>query len=98
MPNRGASAKTSKRLGIELWVEVYKLDAVNKARNPLLENLNKWRNAIVHQSLDASRLGGSMVLRLNEVRRWRVAWVRLATSFDEAMRVHLQGLTGTSPW
>jgi len=94
----GSLGEDFKRLGIDLWVEVYKLDAVNKARNRLLENLNKWRNAIVHQTLDASKLGGSTVLRLNEVRRWRATCERLASSFDEALRTHLQGLTGTSPW
>jgi hypothetical protein len=87
-----------KRLGIDLWDEVYNLDASNKGRNVLLEDLNKWRNAIVHQSLDSSKLGGTTALRLNEVRRWRVTCDRLATSFDEALRAHLQGLTGTSPW
>jgi RiboL-PSP-HEPN len=87
-----------KRLGIDLWDEIYKLDNSNKARNALLETLNKWRNAIVHQTLDPSKLGGTSTLRLNEVRRWRVAGGRLATSFDEALRNHLQGLTGTSPW
>src|SRR5207244_5983636 len=56
-----------KRLGIDLWDEVYKPDPVNKARNQMLENLNKWRNAIVHQKLDPSKLGGTTVLRLNEV-------------------------------
>ena len=62
-----------KRLGIDLWDEIYKLDNSNKARNALLETLNKWRNAIVHQTLDPSKFGGTSMLRLNEVRRWRVA-------------------------
>jgi RiboL-PSP-HEPN len=94
----GSLGEDFKRLGIDLWDEVYKLDPLNRARNQMLENLNKWRNAIVHQTLDPSRLGGTTVLRLNEVRRWRVTCERLATSFDEALRAHLLGLTGTSPW
>ena len=87
-----------KRLGIDLWDEIYKLDNSNKARNALLETLNRWRNAIVHQALDPSKLGGTTMLRLNEVRRWRVTCDRLATAFDEALCNHLQALTGTSPW
>jgi hypothetical protein len=94
----GSLGEDFKRLGIDLWDEVYKLDTLNKARNQMLENLNKWRNAIVHQTLDPSKLGGTTVLRLNEVRRWRVTCECLATSFDEALRAHLLGLTGTSPW
>ena len=94
----GSLGEDFKRLGIDFWDEVYKLDTLNKARNQMLENLNKWRNAIVHQTLDPSRLGGTTMLRLNEVRRWRVTCERLAASFDEALRVHLLGLTGTSPW
>jgi hypothetical protein len=94
----GTLGEDFKRLGIDLWDETYKLDPLNRARNQALENLNKWRNAIVHQALDPSKLGGTTVLRLNEVRRWRITCERLATSFDESLRAHLLGLTGTSPW
>jgi hypothetical protein len=60
--------------------------------------LNKWRNAIVHQDFDRAELGGTTILRLQRVRRWRGACHQLAQSFDEVMRHHLQALTGTSPW
>ncbi len=74
------------RLGIDFWNEIYKLDPLNIVRNKLLEDLNRWRNAIVHQSLDPVKLGGTSTLRLNQVRRWRVTCDRLAAHFDEAMR------------
>jgi hypothetical protein len=64
----------------------------------LLEELNLWRNAIVHHDFDRARLGGTTILRLQRVRRWRGACNRLARSFDEVMRRHLQNLTGSSPW
>jgi hypothetical protein len=86
------------RLGIQFWEEIYRLDPLNKARNVLLERLNKWRNAIVHQSLDPIRLGGTTTLRLTQVRSWRTTCNRLSAAFDEVLRAHLQGLTGTSPW
>ena len=64
----------------------------------LLEELNLWRNAIVHQDFDQSKLGGTTILQLQRVRRWRGACNRLARAFDEVMRRHLQTLTGSTPW
>jgi hypothetical protein len=86
------------RLGIQLWEELYKTDVTHKFRNVTLERLNRWRNAIVHQSLDPLRLGGTTTLRLTQVRAWRNTCNRLAAAFDEVMHTYLQGLTGTSPW
>jgi hypothetical protein len=37
-------------------------------------------------------------LALAKVLSWRRAFEGLADSFDEVMRLHRQGLTGTSPW
>jgi RiboL-PSP-HEPN len=85
------------RLGIQFWDELYKSDLTHKFRNVTLEKLNRWRNAIVHQSLNPLRLGGTTTLHLTEVRAWRNTCNRLATAFDEVLRTHLQGLTGTSP-
>jgi hypothetical protein len=53
---------------------------------------------IVHQDFDLAKLGGTTILRLQQVRRWRGACNRLARAFDEVMRRHLQTLTGSSPW
>jgi hypothetical protein len=86
------------RLGIDLWNEVKTYDPQNATRMKLLEGLNHWRNAIAHQDFDKTKLGGTTVLQLQQVQRWRGACNRLARAFDEVMRRHLQVLTGSSPW
>ncbi len=86
------------RFGIDFWDEVRIRDPRNATRMGLLEELNLWRNAIVHHDFDRARLGGTTILRLQRVRRWRGACNRLARAFDEVMRLHLHTLTGSSPW
>ena len=86
------------RLGIDFWLEVGAHDAANQARKAALDRLNLWRNAIVHQSLDPTKLGGTATLRLAEVRRWRKDCEHLARSFDAVMGRHVQSLIGTLPW
>jgi len=68
-------------------------DPRNEVRQRQLEELNGWRNAIAHQDFE-----GRGTLHLRHVRLWRIACERLAKSFDEVMRHHLQNLTGQSPW
>ncbi len=85
-------------LGIKLWDEVDKHDAKNKHRRGELESLNKWRNAIAHQSFEEVSPGAEPNLTLQQVRRWRSVCRRLARSFDEVMRVYLESLTGRTPW
>jgi hypothetical protein len=86
------------RLGIDFWNQVKAHDPKNTTRMSLLEGLNHWRNAIAHQDFDKAKLGGTTVLRLEQVRRWRAACDRLARSFDDVLRGHLLVLTGSSPW
>ncbi len=86
------------RLGIDFWPEVENHHPDNPARKKTLEDLNGWRNAIVHQDFDPTKLGGTTTLQLQRVRQWRVACCLLAQSFDEVMRHYLQPLTGVSPW
>ena len=86
------------RLGIDFWTEVSRIDPRNRERRALLDNLNRWRNAIAHQDFDPAKLGGTTTLRIVQVRQWRAACDRLAEAFDEVIRRHLQTLTGTSPW
>src|SRR5262245_6790514 len=86
------------RLGILLWPAVVSHDPGNAARKVRLEMLNNWRNAIAHQDFDPTKLGGATTLRLSQVRRWRVACHKLARTFDEVMRRHIQDLTGSWPW
>jgi hypothetical protein len=84
-PNPAAIGSDFNRLGINFWTEVYALDLKNTRRRELLEELNNWRNAIVHHDFDPVSLGGTATLHLAKVRRWRIAINALARSFDEAM-------------
>jgi hypothetical protein len=86
------------RLGVDFWTQVDGHDVGNPDRKTLLEELNSWRNAIVHQDFDPAKLGGTTTLHLTRVRRWRRACEQLARSFDEVMRRHVQSLIGGSPW
>ncbi|MDB5348882.1 MAG: Uncharacterized protein JWN86_129 [Planctomycetota bacterium] len=86
------------RLRIDFWTEVRGHDQRNKARQSLLDDLNVWRNAIAHQNFDPTKLGGTSILRLSQVRQFRTACDRLASAFDDIIRHHLHTLTGASPW
>jgi hypothetical protein len=85
-------------LGIKFWQEVYAHHPQNQMRKNSLEDLNKWRNAIAHQNFLEVSPNSPPSLTLLQVRRWRSTCGRLARSFDEVMRTHLQSLTGSSPW
>ena len=39
------------RLGVDFWIEVEAHDSGNKQRKTMLDELNAWQNAIVHQNL-----------------------------------------------
>jgi hypothetical protein len=86
------------RFGMDFWREIDNHDPRNAVRRPLLGMLNNWRNAVVHEDFDPVRLGGTTILRLAQVRRWRAACRHLAWSSDEVMRIRLQVLTGSLPW
>jgi hypothetical protein len=98
--NPGSVGEDFGRLGVgfKFWDQVDAHDAVNPARKKMLEKLNDWRNAIVHEHFDAAKLGGRTSLRLSDVKIWRRACRHLARSFDVVMRAHLQSLTGIPPW
>jgi RiboL-PSP-HEPN len=85
-------------LGIKFWDEVDKHHPKNNDRKRELEDLNDWRNAIAHQNFAEVSPGGAPNLTLKQGRRWRSVCGRLALSFDEVMRRHLQSLVGTTPW
>src|SRR4051794_33196955 len=69
------------RLGIDLWKEVLTHDQQCASSRALLEELNRWRNAIAHHDFDPSRLGGTIILRLTQVRKWQGACDRLVRGF-----------------
>ena len=85
------------RLGIDFWTEVSNFDSRNRQRRALVDELNKWRNAIAHQDFDPTKIGPSTVLRIIQVAQV-AACDQLADAFDEVMRSHLLNLTGVSPW
>lgn len=86
------------RLGIDFWTQVAALDAANPTRKTVLDRLNAWRNAIVHQNFDPAKLGGTKTLHLKDVKLWRRDCGYLARSFDTVMRTHIHSLTGVFPW
>ena len=82
------------RLGLRIWVRVNALDRRNEARRQLLDELNKWRNAIAHQNFDPARFGSRTTLRLSQVEAWRRECNQLARAFDEVTRAYLETLLG----
>jgi len=86
------------RLGLELWLAVDAHHADNPTHKRAIIELNEWRNAIVHQTLDPTKLGGTTTLQIKQVRNWRRSCNQLALSIDEVMRSYLTAILGVSPW
>jgi hypothetical protein len=86
------------RLGLAFWTLVYANYVGNNRRRELLDDLNRWRNAIAHQDFDPAVLGGTTTLHLPRVRAWRRACNRLARSFDSVLQNYLHAVTGNAPW
>jgi hypothetical protein len=97
-PHPGAIGSDFNRLGVDIWANVYALDARNGRRRELLQGLIDWRNAIAHQDFDPVAPGGIPTLHLVRVRAWRSTVNALARSFDQAMYNYLQRVVGTAPW
>jgi hypothetical protein len=97
-PHPGAIGSDFNRLGVDIWADVYALDARNERRRELLQELIDWRNAIAHQDFDPVAPGGIAMLHLARVRAWRNAANALARSFDQAMYNYLHAEVGTVPW
>jgi hypothetical protein len=69
--NAGNIGKDFLRLGIKLWDELVARDARNALRNRKLDELNAWRNAIVHEDFRnraTFTAGQRTILRLSKVR------------------------------
>jgi hypothetical protein len=97
-PHPGAIGSDFNRLGVDVWTDVYGLDARNERRRELLQELIDWRNAIAHQDFNAVAPGGNPTLHLASVRSWRSALTVLARCLDQAMSNHLRALFGSVPW
>lgn len=83
------------RLGIDFWPAVRQRSRRNEARQ---EQLNIWRNVIVHDS-EAKPVGirGTRPT-LTYGRKLRRAAVMLAPHFDDVVRVEIEAIVGISPW
>jgi hypothetical protein len=98
-PNPGNIGADFERFGLSFRPVVDSAHGRNRRRKLLLEQLNRWRNAIAHNAFEPSMLrSGRPVLSLAQVRRWRKACDGLARWFDRVMRERLQALLGASPW
>ena len=86
------------RLGISFWTALQAYDPAAATWKQDIALLNEWRNAIAHQDFTSPNLGGTINLRLVQVRQWRRSCGRLSRTIDTVLRHHLQTLTGTSPW
>jgi hypothetical protein len=86
------------RLGLPFWDDVYSAHALNRRRRGLLDELMAWRNAIAHNDFDPKVFGTNPILRLQQVRRWRIALGGLCDGFDRVLQSHLTRILGASPW
>ena len=87
------------RLGIpHFWTQVDAVHANNDMRRQWLDELNTWRNAIAHQAFNPAVFGGTTILHLARVQRWRRGCNRLAWSLDSVLRTYIQSVTGNHPW
>jgi hypothetical protein len=98
-PNPGNIGADFNRFGVAFWPAVLAVSPRNAARQLALDELNRWRNAIAHNSFapDMYR-GGRPSLQLSEVQNWRKACDGLARTFDTVLRAHLLSITGVAPW
>jgi hypothetical protein len=98
-PNPGNIGADFDRLGLRFWPAVDADHLRNPRRKVLLEQLNRWRNAIAHNDFAPDMcLAGRPSLRLAAVRAWRKACRGLGRSFDNVMRAHLLAVNGIAPW
>ena len=77
------------RLGLFIWRSASMIDRRTAGRRTALEQLNSWRNAIVHQDFDPAKLAPSRV-DLAQVREWRRKRNGLAETLDRAVEYHVQ--------
>jgi hypothetical protein len=97
-PNPGNIGSDFGRFAMDFWTAVLALNVRNATRRASLEALNRWRNAIAHQDFNPAQLGGTVELRLLQVRRWRTSCNLLAVQFDVAVAQRLTTILGVAPW
>jgi hypothetical protein len=97
--NAGNIGADFNRFDMAFWTLVDAAHPRNPRRKVLLEQMNRWRNAIAHNTFDPGMLKSDwLVLSWGEVRRWRKACNGLARWFDQVMQTRLRTITGTNPW
>jgi hypothetical protein len=98
-PNPGNIGADFGRFGPGFWGRVEAAHPRNPRRKQLLEEMNRWRNAIAHDDFESGMLRGvHPALTLADIRRWRKACDGLARWFDRIMRGRLQAVLSTPPW
>jgi hypothetical protein len=97
-PHAGAIGHDFNGLGMALWELVDAADKRNRRRRDLLDELNRWRNAIAHQDFDPAALGGRTTVTVGMIRSWRAACDMLALSFDLVVGRYAAAITNTVPW
>jgi len=91
------------RLGFSFLAEVSAIDPGNAARRRKLEQLNVWRNAIVHQNFvlkshHVTLVKGTNPDHVTHVRMWRKNCDELAEMFDRVVRTYVSQVVGGPPW
>jgi hypothetical protein len=97
-PSPGNLGNDFGRFDLSFWPALTTLDGRTPDRRRLLDEMNDWRNAIAHHDYDAGRLGGTLSLRLSQVRRWRRNCDRLGRLFEAVLADRLRVITGHTPW
>lgn len=91
------------RLGFSFLAELNAADPQNAERRRRLEQLNVWRNAVVHQSFVLKPHHQALVQGTNpdhvvHVRGWRRSCDELAVEFDRVVRAYVSQVVGAPPW
>jgi hypothetical protein len=83
------------RFGVKVWDEIGQRSARKQEIKDLLDELNKWRNAIAHQ--DFTELSGER-LTLAKIKAWRRACNRTAILLDDLLGDAIHQIVGARPW
>lgn len=91
------------RLGFSFLTEVDAASRRNSRLRRRLEQLNIWRNAVVHQDFKLKPphqaiVKGTSPHHIFHVRRWRRDCKELALQFDRVVRAHVSGVVAGAPW
>jgi len=91
------------RLGLKFFDDLRSASRYNAPRKRRLEQLNVWRNAVVHQNFKLKQVHEVLVKGTDphyvaHVRMWRGACDELAQQFDQIIRTYVGRVVGGPPW